>query len=73
MSQQINLQGPFHQTWRDATATMSRFVSVLLPAHHVQAAAVYQCSELMYTDLCGVEYSLDVFQTSLELSKKKKC
>lgn len=52
---------------------MSRFVSVLLPAHHVQAAAVYQCSELMYTDLCGVEYSLDVFQTSLELSKKKKC
>lgn len=44
----------------------------LLPAHHVQAATVHQGSELMKTDLSGVQYSLDLFQTSLEMNEEKR-
>ncbi len=44
----------------------------LLPAHHVQAAAVHQGGELMKTDLCGVQDPLDLFQTSLEINEEEK-
>lgn len=42
------------------------------PAHHVQAATVHQRSELMQTDLCGVQYSLDLLQTSLKMKNEQR-
>lgn len=51
---------------------MCVFVSPPPFAHHVQAATVHQRSELMQTDLCGVQYSLDLLQTSLEINKEHR-
>lgn len=47
MSQQISAQGLLPQTWSDTTVSVSKSVSRLHPAHHVQTATVHQCSELM--------------------------
>lgn len=44
---------------------------LLLPTHHVQAAAVHQGGELMQADLRGVQDPLDLFQTSLEMDKEQ--
>lgn len=43
-----------------------------LPPHHVQAATVHQRSELMQADLRGVQDPLDLLQTSLERTNKRK-
>lgn len=68
MSQQINRRAPFSS---DTEQLYSNNVSVsLLPAHHVQAAAVHQGGELMQTDLSCVQYPLDLFQTSLEMNEE---
>lgn len=53
-----------------STIRMSVVKSRLVPAHHVQAATVYQGSELMQTNLCGVQYPLDLFQTLLKVEEK---
>lgn len=45
--------------------------SSLVSAHHVQAATVHECSELMKADLCGVQYFLNLLQTLLGRSERK--
>lgn len=43
-----------------------------LVSHHVQAATVHQCSELMQADLSGVQNALDLFQMPLGTSEVKQ-
>lgn len=70
MSLRINRWPTLSSEGSNSTIRMSVVTSGLIRAHHVQAATVYQGSELMQTNLRGVQYPLDLFQTLLEIEEK---
>lgn len=70
MSLRINRWPTFSSEGSNSTIRMSVFTSRLIRAHHVQAATVYQGSELMQTNLRCVQYPLDLFQTLLKIEEK---
>lgn len=69
MSEQISR---FKPPLSNAAVAAPEFVNPLWgSAHHVQAATVHECSELMKADLCGVQYSLNLLQTLLGIRERK--